>query len=96
MISFARAFLTNPRVLIVDEATSSLDLPSERALQKGFEVLLGDKTTFVIAHRLSTVLACDRVFVMEKGRVVEDGSPLKLIKQGGHFASLHKAWQDSL
>ncbi|MCT2056227.1 ABC transporter ATP-binding protein/permease [Dermabacter hominis] len=95
LISFARAFLANPNVLILDEATSSLDLPSERLVQEGLTKLLGNRTAIIIAHRLSTVMIADRVLVLHDGVVVEDDAPTALIEQGGRFAALYKAWQDS-
>ena len=96
LISFARAFLANPAVLILDEATSSLDIPSERLVQEGLTTLLADRTAVIIAHRLSTVAIADRVLVMEHGRIVEDGTPAELIGGSGRFAALHAAWRDSL
>ena len=96
LISFARAFLANPAVLILDEATSSLDIPSERLVQEALQTLLADRTAVIIAHRLSTVAIADRVLVMEHGRIVEDGSPNDLIAGTGRFAQLHAAWRDSL
>ena len=96
LISFARAFLADPAVLILDEATSSLDLPSERLVQAGLERLLGDRTALIIAHRLSTVAIADRVLVVHDGRIVEDGAPADLVAAGGRFAALHRAWEDSL
>ncbi|WP_022894156.1 ABC transporter ATP-binding protein [Agromyces subbeticus] len=96
LISFARAFLANPAVLILDEATSSLDIPSERLVQEGLTKLLADRTAVIIAHRLSTVAIADRVLVMEHGRIIEDGTPAELIGGTGHFAAMHAAWKDSL
>jgi ABC-type multidrug transport system fused ATPase/permease subunit len=96
LIAFARAFLADPAVLILDEATSSLDVPSERLVQRALVTVLADRTAVVIAHRLSTVLSADRVLVLEHGRIVEDGPPDELIGAGGHFAGLHQAWVDSL
>jgi ATP-binding cassette subfamily B protein len=96
LISFARAFLANPAVLILDEATSSLDIPSERLVQEALQTLLADRTAVIIAHRLSTVSIADRVLVMEHGRIVEDGTPEQLIAGTGRFAQLHAAWRDSL
>ncbi len=96
LISFARAFLADPAVLILDEATSSLDIPSERLVQQGLQTLLADRTAVIIAHRLSTVAIADRVLVMEHGRIVEDGTPDALISGTGRFAQLHAAWRDSL
>lgn len=96
LISFARAFLADPAVLILDEATSSLDIPSERAVQRGLQQLLGNRTALIIAHRLSTVQIADRVLVVHDGKIIEDGTPEQLIADQGRFASLHKAWKDSL
>ncbi len=96
LISFARAFLADPAVLILDEATSSLDIPSERLVQEGLQKLLGSRTALIIAHRLSTVAIADRVLVVQDGQVVEDGTPDELIGGSGRFATLHAAWKDSL
>ncbi|MDN5822646.1 MAG: ABC transporter ATP-binding protein/permease, partial [Brachybacterium sp.] len=96
LISFARAFLADPRVLILDEATSSLDIPSERMVQEGLTKLLGHRTSLIIAHRLTTVMIADRVLVVHGGEVVEDGSPTELVATGGRFAALYQAWQDSM
>ncbi|WP_189221094.1 ABC transporter ATP-binding protein [Saccharothrix coeruleofusca] len=96
MVAFARAFLADPAVLVLDEATSSLDVPTERAVQSALETVLADRTAFIIAHRLSTVLIADRVLVLDGGRVVEDGTPEELIDERGRFAALHTAWRDSL
>jgi ATP-binding cassette subfamily B protein len=96
LVSFARAFLADPRVLILDEATSSLDLPSERLVQRALRTLLADRTAVIIAHRLSTVEIADRVVVIDLGRSVEDGSPSELLGDGGHYDRLHRAWVDSL
>jgi len=96
LVSFARAFIADPRVLILDEATASLDIPSERLVQHGLQTLLADRTAIIIAHRLSTVEIADRVLVMEEGRIVEDGPSPELRQGSGRFAALHKAWLDSL
>jgi ATP-binding cassette subfamily B protein len=96
LISFARAFIADPAVLILDEATASLDIPSERMVQHGLKTLLADRTAIIIAHRLSTVSIADRVLVMEHGRIIEDDSPAKLIAGTGKFAKMHKAWRESL
>jgi ATP-binding cassette subfamily B protein len=97
LVAFARAFLADPAVLVLDEATSSLDVPSERAVQSALETVLADRTALIIAHRLSTVLIADRVLVIDGGRIVEDGSPADLVAAGqGEFAALHQAWLDSL
>lgn len=96
LVSFARAFLADPRVLILDEATSSLDIPSERAVQRAMKSLLADRTAFIIAHRLTTVEIADRVLVVSAGRIVEDGAPADLIAEGGAYAGLHTQWGESL
>ncbi|GAA0657865.1 ABC transporter ATP-binding protein [Streptomyces thermocarboxydovorans] len=96
LVSFARALLADPAVLILDEATSSLDIPGERAVQRAMATVLKGRTAVVIAHRLSTVEIADRVLVMEQGRIVEDGTPAGLIAGTGRFADLHRAWRDSL
>lgn len=96
LISFARAFLADPAVLILDEATASLDIPSERLVQEALQTLLAERTAVIIAHRLSTVAIADRVLVMEHGKIVEDGTPRDLISGTGRFAQLHAAWRDSL
>ncbi len=96
LISFARAFLADPAVLILDEATASLDIPSERQIQHALQTLLGGRTAIIIAHRLSTVAIADRVLVMEHGEIIEDDTPEALIAGTGKFAQLHAAWRESL
>ncbi|WNG86687.1 ABC transporter ATP-binding protein [Mycobacterium sp. ITM-2016-00317] len=97
LVAFARAFLADPAVLILDEATSSLDIPSERMVQRALETVLADRTAVVIAHRLSTVRIADRVLVLEHGRIVEDGAPDELTaRTDGHYAALHRSWVQSL
>ena len=96
LVAFARAFLADPRVLILDEATSSLDLPSERLVQRALRTLLRGRTAVIIAHRLSTVEIADRVVVVDGGRIVEDGAPDLLRSQSGRYGSLHRAWVESL
>ncbi|THJ02625.1 ABC transporter ATP-binding protein [Nocardioides sp.] len=97
LVAFARAFLADPAVLILDEATSSLDVPSERLVQQALRTVLAGRTAVIIAHRLSTVEIADRVIVMEHGRIVEDGAPADLVAGGhGRYSDLHDAWVDSL
>ncbi|MEH0845294.1 ABC transporter ATP-binding protein [Micromonospora sp. CPCC 205711] len=96
LVAFARAFLADPRVLILDEATSSLDVPTERLVQRALATVLRDRTALVIAHRLSTVETADRVLVLDGGRIVEDGPPARLAGSGGRYAALHRQWRDSL
>lgn len=96
LVAFARALLADPAVLILDEATSSLDIPGEQAVQRAMRTVLAGRTAVIIAHRLSTVEIADRVLVMEAGRIIEDGTPAELIAGRGRFAELHTAWRDSL
>ncbi|MFJ9610534.1 ABC transporter ATP-binding protein [Kitasatospora sp. NPDC101176] len=96
LVAFARALLADPAVLILDEATSSLDVPGEQAVQRAMRTVLAGRTAVIIAHRLSTVEIADRVLVMDQGRIVEDGSPQELVDGSGRFAALHRAWRDSL
>lgn len=97
LVAFARAFLADPAVLILDEATSSLDVPSERLVQRALRTILTERTAIIIAHRLTTVEIADRVLVLEHGQIVEDGTPTELIASGaGHYAELHDAWLASL
>lgn len=96
LIAFARAFLADPSVLILDEATSSLDIPTERLVQHALRTLLSDRTAFIIAHRLTTVEIADRVLVVDDGRIVEDGTPEDLMSGTGAYADLHAAWLESV
>ncbi|QIS01147.1 ATP-binding cassette domain-containing protein [Nocardia brasiliensis] len=96
LVAFARVFLADPAVIVLDEATSSLDIPGERLVQRALETVLRERTAIIIAHRLSTVAIADRVLVLEAGRIAEDGTPGELIAGTGKFASLHAAWRESL
>ncbi|MFI6260765.1 ABC transporter ATP-binding protein [Micromonospora sp. NPDC051006] len=96
LVAFARAFLADPTVLILDEATSSLDVPTERLVQQALGTILRDRTAVVIAHRLSTVEIADRVLVLDGGRIVEDGPPEQLATADGRYAALHRQWRQSL
>ena len=96
LISFARAFLAAPALLILDEATSLLDIPSERLVQDALHTVLTGRTAVVIAHRLSTVAIADRVLVLERGEIIEDGSPDDLLATEGEYSALHADWQASL
>jgi subfamily B ATP-binding cassette protein HlyB/CyaB len=90
-IAIARALVTNPRVLIFDEATSALDYESEKAIQDNMRAICQGRTVFIIAHRLSTVREADRIVVVDKGEVVEDGSHAELVRSGGRYARLWAA-----
>jgi ATP-binding cassette, subfamily B, bacterial len=96
LISFARAFLAAPAVLVLDEATSLLDIPSERLVQNALTRILAGRTAVIIAHRLSTVAIADRVLVLEHGKIIEDGTPAELLTSDGQYSALHASWQESL
>jgi ATP-binding cassette subfamily B protein len=96
LISFARALLADPKILILDEATSSIDTETELALQKGLERLLVGRTSFIIAHRLSTIQNASRILVIEKGRIIEEGTHDELIRQKSHYWNLHRSQHQSL
>ncbi|MBA7571597.1 putative ABC transporter ATP-binding protein [subsurface metagenome] len=92
LVSFARAILTDPRILILDEATSSVDAYTEAIIQEALEVLLADRTSIVIAHRLSTIVNADRIIVMDNGQIVEEGTHRSLLAQRGKYANLYKKY----
>jgi ATP-binding cassette subfamily B protein len=89
LLSFARALAFDPRILVLDEATSSVDIATERRIEEGLDRLLADRTAFVIAHRLSTIRRADRIVVLEGGRCVEAGSHAELMaREGGSYRRL--------
>jgi ATP-binding cassette subfamily B protein len=92
LVAFARALLADPRVLILDEATSSVDIGTERTIERALRTLLADRTSFVIAHRLSTIRDADLIVVLEHGRVIEQGSHEELLARRGLYTSLYGDW----
>jgi ATP-binding cassette subfamily B protein len=90
LICFCRAMLANPRLVILDEATSSIDAITEQRLQKALLKLLDGRTSFIVAHRLSTIRQADLVIVLDQGRIIERGRHDELILMSGAYASLHK------
>ncbi len=93
LISFARALLADPRILILDEATSSVDAESERRIERAMEVLFSGRTSIIVAHRLSTVRYADEILVIDDGRVVEHGDHDELVAAGGRYAGLYAEWE---
>jgi ATP-binding cassette, subfamily B, bacterial len=92
LVAFARALLADPRILILDEATSSVDIGTERTIEEALRTLLADRTSFVIAHRLSTIRDADLIVVLEHGRVIEQGSHDELLARRGLYTSLYGDW----
>lgn len=91
MLTIARAFIANPEILILDEATSSVDTRTERMIQDAMAKLLAGRTSFVVAHRLSTIRYADQILVMENGGIVERGRHDDLLAAGGEYAKLYNS-----
>lgn len=92
LIAFARIIIQDPKILIMDEATASVDPFTELQIQKAIELLMKDRTSIVIAHRLSTVKSADRIIVMKQGKIIEEGNHQELMQQGGHYAELYETY----
>lgn len=89
LISFARAYIRNPKILILDEATSNIDTETEKVIQKGIQKLQEDRTTFIIAHRLSTIKDVDKIIVLNKGRIIERGNHKSLMDLDGFYKNMY-------
>ena len=96
LIAFARALLADPRILILDEATSSVDIPTEAHIEHALRTLLSDRTSFVVAHRLSTIRSADMIVVLEHGTVVEAGTHAELLAQRGRYFALYDDWVEAV
>ncbi len=91
LLAFARTMVSKPGILILDEATSSIDTHTERMVQEGIDALLKGRTSFVIAHRLSTIRKADRIFVIDQGKILEEGNHGELMKKKGAYYQLYQS-----
>ena len=96
LVALARAFLSQPRVLVLDEATSNLDLQSEHTIEKALDSLLDGRTAIIVAHRLATVMRADRVAVVDGGKIIELGSHSELLERRGKYADMFQAWKTAV
>ena len=96
LISFARTLLSDPAILVLDEATSSIDVQTEKALQQGLNAMLEGRTSFIIAHRLSTIKNCDKIMYVDQGGIVECGSHEELMAKKGYYYRLYTAQMDDI
>ena len=96
LVAFARALLVDPRLLILDEATSSVDIPTEARIERALETLLAGRTAFVVAHRLSTIRSADLIVVLEHGEVIEAGTHEQLLARRGRYFSLYDDWVEAV
>ena len=97
LVALARAFLASPRVLVLDEATSNLDLKSETQVEAGLDAVLEGRTAIIVAHRLSTAMRADRIAVVDDGQIIELGSHAELVaRPGGRYAEMFEAWMAHL
>jgi ATP-binding cassette, subfamily B, bacterial len=92
LVALARVLLQDPSIFILDEATASIDPFTEEQIQEGLDVVMSGRTSIVIAHRLSTVRAADRIIVLKQGRIIEEGTHRELLRRGGHYAELYNTY----
>ena len=96
MISFARTLLSDPAILVLDEATSSIDVQTEKALQQGLNAMLKGRTSFIIAHRLSTIKNCDRIMYIDRGGITECGTHDELMAKQGDYYHLYTTQMEDI